>query len=78
MLEILKRGVEVEIKNKYENDGPGFRIDENFQTFYSHCNEEKRKDLDVNVERYLDDQYTKYKGIYNCEKDCADNLKKLI
>ncbi len=78
MLEILKRGVEIEINTKYENDGPAFNIDENFQIFYSHCNEEKRKELDVNVERYLDDQYFQYKEIYNCEKDCADNLKKLI
>jgi hypothetical protein len=78
LLEILKRGVEVEINTKYENDGPAFNIDENFQIFYSHCNEEKRKQLDLNVERHLDDQYTQYKVIYNREKDPAENLKKDI
>ncbi len=78
MLEILKRGVEVEINTKYENEWPGFNIDDNFQIFYSHCNEEKRKELDLIVERYLDDQYIQYKEIYNCEKDPAENLKKHI
>jgi len=78
LLEILKRGVEVEINTKYENDGPAFNIDANFQIFYSHCNEDKRKELDVNVQRYLDDQYIQYKEIYNGEKDPAENLKKQI
>ena len=65
----------MEIKAKYESDGPTFNIDENFQSFYSNSNLEKRQDLKSFVENYLSEQYNEYKDKYNCEKDLADNIK---
>ncbi len=39
----------MEIKLKYEKYGPTFTLDDNFQTFYSRSNEDKRKDLKLSV-----------------------------
>lgn len=78
LLDILKRGVELEIKAKYEIDGPNFTVDDSFQTFYSHSNEEKRKELRHNVERYLEGLTEDYKENYNNSTEIANNIKKNI
>jgi hypothetical protein len=52
-LDILKGGVRQEIKNKYEDEGPNFVIDESFQAFYSHSNDEKKNELKLHVEKFL-------------------------
>jgi hypothetical protein len=78
LLDILKRGVEMEIKAKYENDGPSFTIDENFQTFFSHSNEDKRKELRHNVERFLEGLTEEYKEKYNNSTDLANDIKNTI